>query len=169
MNPNLPRSTMLVVLAGRLFVTIFALGALWANPLERAVFACAPLVVTWFVVEMAVNAWHFHEAEQARKERDSERKRQRAEEARLRYEAAQREAQDAAEESLFEVTLADDLDEARIPLKKLMKRGVGEKKPPAPVEEVGAPGTVSGMSAADLELALMALDAESSVLGLRRA
>lgn len=171
MNPNLPHLMAIAILAGRLMTALLALGAVVSKPLENAFFACLSLAAGWFVIEVGINLWHQHQEAIARRLRDEELKRQRAEEARLRFEAAQREKQQDEDKSYMDLDL-DDLPESgeKIPLEALMKKGI-QRGTANPAVQGGRASreAASGMSASELDLALIEMDAETQMSSLKRA
>lgn len=121
-----------------------------------------------FFVEGGINIWHQHQEAVAQQLRDEERKRQRAEEARLRFEAAQRQKQSEADQSYMDLDL-DDLSDsgAKIPLEALMTKGVqagGTKQ-----GDTASRQAAGGMSASELDMALIEMDASAGVSRMKRA
>lgn len=158
----------LLVIAGRLLTGILALAAVVSKPLENAVFSCVSLAAAWFFVEGGINLWHQHQEAVAQQLRDEERKRQRAEEARLRFEAAQRQKQSEADQSYMDLDL-DDLSDsgAKIPLEALMTKGVqagGTKQ-----GDTASRQAAGGMSASELDMALIEMDANAGMSRMKRA
>lgn len=171
MNPNLPHLMAIAILAGRLMTALLALGAVVSKPIENAFFACLSLAAGWFVIEAGINLWHQHQEAIARRLRDEELKRQRAEEARLRFEAAQREKQQDEDKSYMDLDL-DDLAESgeKIPLEALMTKGVqagGIKQ--AGQGDLASRQAAGGMSASELDMALIEMDANAGMSRMKRA
>lgn len=164
MHPKLPHQMAILVLAGRTVAAILALAAVLSKPLENALFTCVVLGAVWFFVEGGINLWQQHQDALARKLRDDELKRQRAEEARLRFEASQRERQADADASYMDLDLDDvTVSDAKIPLGDLMHAGVqnaaGQSRQN---RESASPTAAGGMSTAELDLALITMDAEAA-------
>ncbi len=171
MNLNFPPWVVLVVLAGRLFTALVALGAVISKPLENALFSCLSLVAVWFFIEGGINLWHQHQEALERKRLDEERKRQRAEEARLRFESAQRDVQENADSAYMNLDLDDlSVSNAKIPLDNLMTRGAQQI-----AQDRSAQGgkasrqAAGGMSATEIDMALIEMDTEARTFSAKRA
>lgn len=161
----------LLVIAGRLLTGLLALAAVVSKPLENAVFSCVSLAAAWFFVEGGINLWHQHQEAVAQQLRDQELKRQRAEEARVRFEAAQRQKQSEADQSYMDLDL-DDLSDsgAKIPLEALRTKGVqagGIKQ--AGQGDMASRQAAGGMSASELDMALIEMDANAGMSRIKRA
>lgn len=169
MNPNLPHLITILILAGRMLTGILALSAVVSKPVENALFACASLAATWFVIEAGINLWHQQQESIRRKIRDDELKRQRAEEARLRFEAIQRQKQEDEDKSYMDLDLDDfGNSDAKIPLEALMKKGAATNtKNPIGKDESASRQTAGSMSASELDMALIDMEAETSMPSMK--